>query len=106
MAGRAPQPQTRESASATKPTPAAAETPATAPVEAPPAKAPAPKAEAVDVTPEPPPAPKSAQPLADRSREHTQRTERTKVFTSPHAPDDPGPDPDDEIDPSTRAARA
>jgi HemY protein len=99
----ASQPKTRESASPPKPAPAVSE----APVAAPPAKTPAPKAEAIDVTPEPSTAPKpAAQPPADRSREHTQRTERTKVFTSPHAPDDPGPDPDDEVDPSTRAARA
>jgi HemY protein len=92
----------REAAPPPKPAPAVSE----APVAAPPAKTPAPKAEAVDVTPEPAATKPVAQPPTDRSREHSQRTERTKIFTSPPVPDDPGPDPDDEIDPSSRAARA
>lgn len=47
------------------------------------------------------PTSKPAKRAPDRSREAEPRTERTRIFTSPHAPDDPGPAADEEETPPT-----
>lgn len=41
----------------------------------------------------------AARRAPDRSSEPASRTERSRIFTSPHAPDDPGPEPDDDASP-------
>lgn len=61
---------------------------------------PAAKVPAASVT-EAEPVTKPATRTHDRSRDPAARTERSRVFTPPHAPDDPGPDASDEEDPAT-----
>jgi HemY protein len=78
------------------------EPPKTAPVqkeEAPPKEAPA--APAAASPPEPsPPAPR---PTDRGGKASVQRSsERTRIFTPAHAPDDPGLEPDEEVEPSFR----
>jgi len=66
------------------------------PSAAPPAKAP-PASEVADVLSQS--VTKPAEPVHDSSRSSPpQRTERSRIFTSPRAPDDPGPGPEDDTD--------
>ena len=48
------------------------------------------------------PAPKPVQAAPEKPRESTaNRGDRTKIFTAPHAPDDPGPDGNDDDEPTS-----
>jgi HemY protein len=80
-----------KAAAASPDTKAAAAEPQVAPPEAkPPAAAEAPPAPAKAADQ---PAPKPARAAPEKARESTaSRGDRTKIFTAPHAPDDPGPD--------------
>ena len=69
--------------------------------QAPPPKSPPPKPASRPAKAEAPPP--AAEPFAaaaaDKTESATRRSERTRSFTPPRAPDDPGPVPDDEADP-------